>query len=206
MSSRKQILNQLAHRCSHDQALQRPSPQLPEVGAITEWAKKLRTVYATVDEITGIQEVAESISGFLQQWQESEVILSPDPALTPLVALFDQLDIRCEQRPANTDDQIVMTVAYAGIIETGSLVLLSSPETPAGHNFLPECAIVLIQEGRFVPTLESLWGLMEAEGKDMPRALNIISGPSKTADIEQTLVYGAHGPKALHVLLVQDRA
>jgi L-lactate dehydrogenase complex protein LldG len=76
--------------------------------------------------------------------------------------------------------------------------MVSSPDSPVTLNFLPEVNIVVLLVKRLVSTIEQFWPMIG----EHPRAINFITGPSKTADIEQTIVYGAHGPKRFHVILV----
>jgi L-lactate utilization protein LutC len=56
--------------------------------------------------------------------------------------------------------------------------------------------------GRIVPRIKDAWDLLRGERGELPRAINIVSGPSRTADVEQTIQLGAHGPRRLHVLLL----
>lgn len=98
--------------------------------------------------------------------------------------------------------------AFAGVTETGSLVVLSGPDNPNTLNYLPDHHLVVLRAGDLVGDLESVWArLRAAHGKaQMPRSVNIVTGPSRSADIEQTLLLGAHGPRRLHILLVAGAA
>jgi L-lactate dehydrogenase complex protein LldG len=71
-------------------------------------------------------------------------------------------------------------------------------------NFLPECHTVLVAASDIVGSYEEAWDRIRALSGDatLPRSVNLISGPSRTADIEQTIVRGAHGPRRLHVLIL----
>lgn len=93
-----------------------------------------------------------------------------------------------------------------GVAETGATVTLTGKGNPAANNLLPEHHIVLLEVGNIVADLEQMWSrlqaIMDREGR--PRGINCIAGPSSTADVEATLVYGAHGPKAWHVVLLGD--
>ena len=99
---------------------------------------------------------------------------------------------------------------YAGIAETGTLMLPSSPGRPTTLNILPETEIVVLRATRVVGAYEEAWDLLRAENRDpltggpMPRNVMLVTGPSRSADIEQTLELGAHGPRRLHVVLVDD--
>ncbi len=96
--------------------------------------------------------------------------------------------------------------AFAGVAETGTLVLASGPDNPTSLNFLPDNHIVVIDAKDVAGDYESIWPrLREQYGEGlMPRAVNLITGPSRSADIEQTLILGAHGPRRLHVIVVGD--
>ena len=87
-----------------------------------------------------------------------------------------------------------------GIAETGSVVLASSPEEPRARSLLPPVHITRLREERILPGLEELFARY---GADVPSALVIVTGPSRSADIEQKLVIGVHGPGEVHVVLVR---
>jgi len=89
--------------------------------------------------------------------------------------------------------------AVYGLADTGSVVLAASPEEPRSRSLLPFVHVSLLREERILPGLEELF---EAVGADLPSALAIVTGPSRSADIEQTLVVGVHGPGEVHVVLV----
>jgi L-lactate utilization protein LutC len=105
---------------------------------------------------------------------------------------------------AQGDDLAGLSVAYCGIAETGSLVMLSGPGSPTTLNFLPDDFICVLDVKRIVPRMEDAWALMREEHLSTPRSVNIITGPSRTADVEQTIQLGAHGPRRLHVVLLRD--
>ena len=94
-----------------------------------------------------------------------------------------------------------VTSAYAAVAETGSIALASGASTPATLNFLPENHIVVLYESQVVEHLEDVWTQMRAVD-DLPRAISLVTGPSRTGDIEQTIELGAHGPRRMHVLLI----
>jgi L-lactate dehydrogenase complex protein LldG len=93
--------------------------------------------------------------------------------------------------------------ALAGVAETGSLLLASGPHTPTALNFLVDDFLCVLPIDRLVPHLEDAWQLVRGELGVLPRALNLITGPSRTADVEQTIQLGAHGPRRLHLLLLE---
>jgi L-lactate dehydrogenase complex protein LldG len=108
-----------------------------------------------------------------------------------------------ETRRSVSADMVGVTGAFCGIAETGTLMLLSGADTPANASLVPENHIALLRTDRIVPGMEDGFDLMRAEIGPAPRAVNFVSGPSRTADIEQKLVMGAHGPYRVHVILIQ---
>jgi L-lactate dehydrogenase complex protein LldG len=94
--------------------------------------------------------------------------------------------------------------AFAAIAETGTLVFASAPDTPSTVSLLPETHVAVVSARRMVAHMEDAWALARAELRQLPRAINFVSGPSRTADIDQTIVLGAHGPYRVHIIVVRD--
>jgi L-lactate dehydrogenase complex protein LldG len=110
--------------------------------------------------------------------------------------------IEVEARSARADDLVGITGAYCAVAETGTLVVLSGAATPPSISLLPETHIAVVDAERVVRRMEDVWQLMRTEHGTLPRAVNFVSGPSRTADIEQTVTLGAHGPYRVHVIVV----
>ncbi len=106
--------------------------------------------------------------------------------------------------PSEGDDVTGVSHAFAGVAETGTLVLVSDADNPTTLNFLPDNHIVVMAEGDLLPDMEAAWvRLRERFGRHvMPRSVNLVTGPSRSADIEQTLLLGAHGPRSLHIVVI----
>lgn len=101
-------------------------------------------------------------------------------------------------------EAVALSFARLGVAETGAVVTWTGRANPAANNLLPEHHIVLVDNADLVATLEQAWERinpdMAAHGR--PRGINFIAGPSSTADIEGQLVYGAHGPRNWHVIVM----
>ena len=110
--------------------------------------------------------------------------------------------IEAEARAARGEDMVGITGAFAGVAETGTLMLLSGPQTPATVSLLPETHIVVVEKTRIVATMEDAWDRLRNEHGKLPRAVNFVSGPSRTADVEQTVTLGAHGPYRVLIIIV----
>ncbi|MEE9447014.1 MAG: LUD domain-containing protein [Arenicellales bacterium] len=168
---------------------------------------KLLAVHASVDIIDDNDDTATAVTasvlGFLKQKTQPLSV-----TLTPAVdkQYFDHALLSISHSQDYAHCQTVVTQATAGVAETGSLILPSSLARPTLANFLPDNCIVLLNAADIKPHLEDALATVQSSKVGMPRALNIISGPSKTADIEQTLVYGAHGPIQLHVIILSHDA
>jgi L-lactate dehydrogenase complex protein LldG len=94
--------------------------------------------------------------------------------------------------PANGEDHMGLSCAVAAAAETGTLVLVSGADNPTTLAFLPETHFILIRASDVVGSYEEAFDRLRAtygEGT-LPRTVNFISGPSRTADIEQTIVRG----------------
>jgi L-lactate dehydrogenase complex protein LldG len=101
-------------------------------------------------------------------------------------------------------DAVSVSHALAGVAESGTIMLASGPENPTTLNFLPETHIVVLAAADIVGDYESAFDMVRSRhGRGtMPRTVNLITGPSRSADIEQTLLLGAHGPRRLHLVIV----
>jgi L-lactate dehydrogenase complex protein LldG len=108
-----------------------------------------------------------------------------------------------EARGAADRDPVGVTGVFAALAETGTLMVASGPDTPAAASLLPETHIAVVPVARIVKHMEDGWALARAEFGALPRLVNFISGPSRTGDIDQTIVLGAHGPYRVHMILVR---
>ena len=96
-----------------------------------------------------------------------------------------------------------LSMAQAALAETGTLVLASGPENPVTLTFLSETHFVVLRSSEICAGFEDFWPLWRSRGLD-PRTINMVTGPSRSADIGQTLQLGAHGPVALHIFMIMD--
>ena len=85
-----------------------------------------------------------------------------------------------------------------GLADTGSVVLAAAPDEPRARSLLPDVHVTLLREDLILPGLDDLFAAL---GDDLPSALAIVTGPSRSADIEQKLAVGVHGPGEVHVVL-----
>ncbi len=103
---------------------------------------------------------------------------------------------------AGRDDLLAVSEALCGIAETGAVVFASGPRAPSTHNFVPAHQLVLLRRTSIVAHLEDAWAELRKLPGGLPRTVNLVTGPSRTGDIEQTIELGAHGPGQVLVLLL----
>ncbi|MBV8446424.1 MAG: lactate utilization protein [Hyphomicrobiales bacterium] len=129
--------------------------------------------------------------------------IGDDPRLAAMPWETTALDV--SKGPSGGGDLNALSHAFGAIAETGTLAMVSGAENPTTLNFLPDNHLVVVAAGEITGSFEELLGTLRARyGKEkMPRTLNLITGPSRSADIEQTLILGAHGPRKLHVIVVE---
>jgi L-lactate dehydrogenase complex protein LldG len=159
---------------------------------------------ATVERVASRTEVAGAVARYLAANNlTAEIRLAPGPDLDG-IPWAAETALTVSKGPARETDLVALTSAIAGIAETGTLVLLAGPDSPTTLNFLPDTHMVVMAASRITGSYEDMWKKFRAAraGGAMPRVVNWITGPSRTADIEQTLLLGAHGPRRLHVVLI----
>lgn len=164
------------------------------------FAEKVALVAATFAPVDGVGRVSRAVADYLEGLGlDKDVVAATDP-LVEQVRWSNEFAVA--RRAAEAGDRVSVTGAYAGIAETGTLVFVSDRTTPTTLNFLPETHIAVLARERLVAHLEDVWARLRNERTFPPRTVNFITGPSRTGDIELQLELGAHGPRRLHVLLV----
>jgi L-lactate dehydrogenase complex protein LldG len=160
-------------------------------------------VQATVARIASDDAVPAEVARYLAAENlPAELVMAPDPALDGFP--WDNRPLLTIRRGrAEPGDAVSLTPCLAAIAETGTLMLVSGRDTPTTLNFLPDTHIVVVRAGQVVASYEDGWDLVRAR-EAWPRTVNLITGPSRTGDIEQRIQLGAHGPRRLHIVLVGE--
>lgn len=115
---------------------------------------------------------------------------------------WHEAGVDVESRPTVGHDALGITGCFCAIAETGTLVFLTGTQTPSATFLLPDTHVAIVRADQVVAAMEDAFMRIRADRGGLPRAVNLVSGPSRTGDIEQTIVLGAHGPRRLHVVLV----
>lgn len=175
----------------------------PAVGTnlVAHFAQQALRMSDTVDQVSRADDVPVAVAKYLDgigvakkaiAWKTLENMAWPEAG------------VQVEFRPPRNEDLVGITGAFCAVAETGSLMLLSGPHTWSSASLLPETHIAILPASRIVAHMEDAFALARAEHGELPRATNFISGPSRTGDIEQTIVLGAHGPYRVHVIIVRE--
>jgi L-lactate dehydrogenase complex protein LldG len=166
---------------------------------------------ASVTRVATLDDVPDSVAGFLaSQNLPADIAMAPDPLLDRVPWSKRPL-LRIRRGRSDGRDAVGLSGAFSGIAETATLMLASGADSPSTLNFLPDTHVVVMPASRVVGPMEDAWAkLREANpdaalsGESMPRTVNFITGPSRTGDIEQKILMGAHGPRRLHIVIVED--
>ncbi len=203
--SRERVLAQIRQSLGRSaparlQPLPGSGPRPTYDGDVAEhFAAKMREKAATVETLRALTDVGPAVQRFLGRIQAPPRVR----AARALSGVVWPDGLQVEHGAAQREDASSVTPCFAALAESGGIVTLSGPDTPSTLNFVPDNHIVVVHASQVQRHLEDVWALWRASGQPMPRTLNIISGPSRTADIEQTIQLGAHGPRRLHILLLQ---
>ncbi|WP_243373121.1 LutC/YkgG family protein [Microvirga solisilvae] len=160
---------------------------------------------ATVTEVESAADVPQSIALFLRNHNLPATLRMGDD-LRLKVMPWSETALEISHGPSEGRDLNAVSHAFGGVAETGTLAMISGPENPSTLNFLPDNHIIVVSAKDIASDYESVWSKVRFTfGKGgMPRTVNWITGPSRSGDIEQTLLLGAHGPRRLHVVVVRE--
>ena len=185
---------------------QGPRPAMP-AHLVDRFLRRATDMESTVERIATLAQLPKAVARYVDA-------LDLDPSLAeqkshrgvcwPEFGGLDWSDagLAIEARPTQGKDRLGITGAFCAVAETGTLVITSGAATPTASMLLPDTHVAVVRPERIVAGMEEAFALIRAELGAMPRAVNFVSGPSRTGDIEQTIVVGAHGPFRVHIIVV----
>ena len=182
--------------------------QLPPKERVKLFADMVEAAAGTAAMLPSADDVPAAIAALLRKHNlPMQIRRGDDPRLA---ALPWGKERTLEVSTGSSDGHQLVSVshAFAGVAETGTLVMASGPDNPTTLNFLPDTHVVVVDAKDIAGDYETVWArIRESFGIEaLPRAINMITGPSRSADIAQILILGAHGPRRLHVLIVGKAA
>ena len=180
--------------------------QLPRPEQVDLFVRNVEKEFGTVARVPDADAVPDAVADYLAaQNLPSDVAMSPHPELQAIPWSTRPL-LQIREGRAEATDLVSIQHAFAAVAETGTLMFPSAADRPTTINLLPDTAVVVLRASKIVGPYEDAWDALRREFGAMPRNVMLVTGPSRSADIEQTLELGAHGPRRLHVVLIEDDA
>lgn len=199
-------------RTAVEQRLERaPKGLIPQRGQVSGVARialfreQAERVSATMVEVESAGEVPAAVAAYLRDNNLPAAIrIGADLRLKMMP--WQETALEVKHGASDGHDLAAVSHAFAAIAETGTVVMTAGPENPTTLNFLPDHHVVVIAAKDLSGDMEEVLGkLRYAYGKGaMPRVVNFITGPSRSGDIEQTILLGAHGPRRVHLVVVKE--
>lgn len=178
--------------------------QLPQEERIALFSKYAEKYGATIVRVAAIDGLAQEVSRYLKGHNLPASIRIGDDSLLKAAGFESEPLLTVLHGATDGTDLVGISHARGAVAESGTLVLASGPDNPVTINFLPEHHIVAVRADDIGASLEEAFaGIAATYGKGMmPRTVNFVTGPSRSGDIEQKIIMGAHGPRALHIVII----
>lgn len=178
--------------------------RIPRPALIDLFVANVEREFGTVTRVAEAADIPAAIADYLAaQNLPTDAVIAPHPELQK-IPWHERPLLRLREGRAEGTDMVSIQHGYAAIAETGTLMLPSAAERPTTINLLADTALVVLRASRVVGAYEEAWDILRREQAGMPRNVMLVTGPSRSADIEQTLELGAHGPRRLHIILQED--
>lgn len=174
---------------------------------VARFMQRARDMESTVERIADSAAIPAAVARYLDRLELAPALAAQKSHAGVCWPEFAALDwaaagLSIEARPTTGDDRLGITGVFCAIAETGTMVILTGADAPTATALLPDTHVAVVPATRIVDGMEEAFALIRSERGLLPRAINLISGPSRTGDIEQTIVLGAHGPFRVHILIV----
>lgn len=178
--------------------------QLPDEERIQLFLQQAEKALATIERLPTADLVPEAIAMYLRARNLPAEMKRGDDARLAALPWEKVPQLSIATGPTSGHDLVGVSHAAGGVAESGTLVMVSGPENPSTLNFLPDYHIVVLSAGDITGDYEAAFDRIRAiYGPGvLPRTVNFITGPSRSGDIEQKLLLGAHGPRSLHIVVV----
>ncbi len=191
-----------AHLATHPQG---PRPAMP-ADLVGRFLQRATDMASTVERLASREAIPKAVARYLDALELPDAIAAQKSRLGVCWPEFADLDwdvagLAIDVRPTIGDDRLGITGTLCAIAETGTLVVAGGADTPTATTLLPDTHVAIVRADRIVAGMEEAFALVRAQGA-VPRMISMISGPSRTGDIEQTIVLGAHGPYRVHIIVI----
>ena len=185
---------------------QGPRPHMQQ-DLVARFLQRASDMESTVESLADRRAIPGAVARYVDALQLSPLLAAQKSRHGVCWPEFGDLDwsgagLNIAVRPTAGDDRLGITGVFCAIAETGTLVVLAGKDTPTATTLLPDTHVAVVRAERIVSGMEEAIALIRRERGQLPRAVNFISGPSRTGDIEQTIVLGAHGPYRVHIIVL----
>ena len=180
----------------------RRGPQPPLPGDLEQrFLDRAADMSSTTDRVGSVADLPAAVARYVASIGET---VNAEGVCWPELGSLDWngVGMTIAARPTLGHDALGITGCFCAIAETGTLVFVTGAQTPSATFLLPETHVAIVRADQVVATMEDAFARVRAQCRRLPRAVNLVSGPSRTGDIEQTIVLGAHGPRRVHIVLV----
>jgi L-lactate dehydrogenase complex protein LldG len=192
-----------ARLAGHSKGIVPSRGALPPAARLDLFAKMVEGAAGTVER-TEPADIPAAVVAFLRRHNLPPAIRRGDDRRLAALPWDRERTLEVRHGPSDGSDLAAVSHAFGAVAETGTVVLISGADNPTTLNFLPDVHIVVVDAADITGDYETVVTLLRQRFGDgcLPRTVNLITGPSRSADIEQTLILGAHGPRKLHVIVV----
>jgi L-lactate dehydrogenase complex protein LldG len=180
--------------------------QKPKAERLELFRQMVEAAKATIAVLDSQNDVPAAVAAYLRSKNLPQAIRCGEDERLALIPWAQERTLEVTKGPSDGAQLASVSHSFAAVAESGTLVMLSGADNPTTLNFLPDHHLVVVDERDIAGDYESVWDkVRERYGSNsMPRVVNWITGPSRSGDIEQTHLLGAHGPRSLHVLVVRS--
>ncbi|MEH6636080.1 MAG: lactate utilization protein [Halioglobus sp.] len=214
-SARSEIFAKLRHSCRGAESRvlaqellamgRAPAANLPSPDLCAAFLANVLKNQGSVDCASDRSATVKAVGNYVyQHYRNYRLVASNDPRLAAMP--WRDAGVLPRFGSVEVGEPVALSFARLAVAETGSIVTWTGKANPAANNLLPEHHIVLVDSADLVVNMEQAWDQINADMAQAgrPRGINFIAGPSSTADIEGQLIYGAHGPRSWHVILMGE--
>lgn len=180
--------------------------QLAPAARVKLFIAMIEAASATTEQLPRADDVPGAVVGFLRGHNLPMALRRGEDARLAAMPWQREATLEVATGPSSGNDLVALSHAFGAVAESGTVMLISGRDNPTTLNFLPDTHLVVVDAKDVAGDYETLWQrLREQFGPGMlARTVNLITGPSRSADIEQTLILGAHGPRRLHVMVISE--
>ena len=178
--------------------------QLDKDGRIALFIDYAERVSSTTARLSSYDEIPGAVASYLRSRNLPQTIRTGEDPRLSSIDWTREPQLERLVGPSDGKDMVGLSHALGGVAETGTAIMTSGRHNPTTLNFLPETHIIVVHADDIAGDYESIQDKLRNEAGDavMPRVVNMITGPSRSGDIEQTILLGAHGPRDVHVIVV----